>query len=235
MSLSSLVLNLAKDTQRLGKQFNGSGRGIVICGGGSYLPSAYVAIRHVRRTGCNLPIELWIIDWTEIPQEQINHFEKLGVVLRLAIDHAAGYRVLRGYECKIIAVLNSSFEQVLMLDADNIALIDPTPLFDSQQFNFHGQIFWPDFLNWPGSHMAITEHTWSDFGLKKEVDAEIETGQLLVNRRRCWNELQITEVLNQHSSECYERYTWGDKDTFVIAWRVLGHSIFCHAGTPKQD
>jgi len=74
MSVSSFVLNLAKDPAQLNKDYQGAGRGIVICGGGSYLPSAYVAIRHVRRTGCSLPIELWVIDWTEIPQEQIEHF-----------------------------------------------------------------------------------------------------------------------------------------------------------------
>src|SRR6476660_5389367 len=37
----------------------GKGRGIVIVGGGRDLASAYVALRHLRATGCDLPIQLW--------------------------------------------------------------------------------------------------------------------------------------------------------------------------------
>jgi alpha 1,2-mannosyltransferase len=32
-----------------------------------------------------------------------------------------------------------------MLDSDNTALSDPTPLLDSEPFLKHGSIFWPDF------------------------------------------------------------------------------------------
>lgn len=33
----------------------------------------------------------------------------------------------------------------MLLDADNIPLRDPTPLFDSKEYRDYGLIMWPDF------------------------------------------------------------------------------------------
>jgi hypothetical protein len=38
-----------------------TGKGIVICGGGRYWPSAWVAIKRLRASGCTLPVQLWYL------------------------------------------------------------------------------------------------------------------------------------------------------------------------------
>ncbi len=43
------------------------------------------------------------------------------------------------------AMLLSQFDHVLLLDADNFAVVDPTYLFDSHEYVTTGALFWPDF------------------------------------------------------------------------------------------
>jgi hypothetical protein len=56
---------------------------------------------------------------------------------------------------KVAALLFCSFSEVLLLDADNTPLADPTPLFDDALYRQHGNLFWPDmWADWvnPGVH-----------------------------------------------------------------------------------
>lgn len=46
---------------------------------------------------------------------------------------------------KAIVVLLSSFKEVLMIDADQVPVIDPTLLFDDPGFAETGALLWPDF------------------------------------------------------------------------------------------
>ena len=52
-----------------------------------------------------------------------------------------GYK-LDHYEPKVYALYHTRFQQVLMSDADNIALREPSHLFDSPQMKLHGNLFW---------------------------------------------------------------------------------------------
>ena len=56
-------------------------------------------------------------------------------------DHSAD---MRFYLAKMVSVVMSSFGQVLFMDADNMALRDPTPLFGSAPMQATGALFWPD-------------------------------------------------------------------------------------------
>ena len=46
------------------------------------------------------------------------------------------------------------------------------------------------------------------------------SGQVLVDKQRCWKALLLTVHLNQHASFYYQHVN-GDKDTFHMAWRML--------------
>lgn len=198
----------------------GSGRGIVIVGGGRYLPSAYVAIRHLRRHGCELPIQLWHLGEREIPGfwRGLASPWRVETVDALRAPGASEFKRLGGWECKIHTIVGCPFEQVLLLDADNLPLVNPDFLFDSEPFARHGQVFWPDFYYKPEHRYAIRPRAWRDLGLPPRAGLEIDSGQLLIDRARCWKELQACRTLNVHSDECYDRWTWGDKDTFTLAW-----------------
>ena len=50
-----------------------------------------------------------------------------------------------GYMYKTSALLQSSFDEVLWLDADVLPLRDPTFLFESEAYTQSGALFWPDY------------------------------------------------------------------------------------------
>lgn len=129
-------------------------------------------------------------------------------------------RKLGGWQSKPFAITHSPFAEVLFLDADNLVLRDPSPLFDSPEYQRSGSLFWPDFKTVPSDYWAIRPFAWEFLELPPRIDAEIESGQLLINKPHCWRALQATLHMNNHSDFYYERCTYGDKDTFTLGWAV---------------
>lgn len=194
------------------------GRGIVIPAGGcKYFACAWVCIHMLRRFGCQLPIELWHLGPLEMSGTMRRLVEPLGVRCVDAYEvrkrHPA--RILNGYEIKPYAIIHSRFREVLLLDADNVPVVDPTFLFDSVPYRECGAIFWPDY-NRLGEDRAI----WPLTGVAYQDEPEFETGQIFVDKERCWRALMLTMWMNEHSDFWY-RHVHGDKETFHLAWRKL--------------
>lgn len=195
------------------------GRGIVICGGGErYLPSVWINIRMLREHGCKLPIELWHLGPDEIDGEFCSLIKAFDVRLVDAqqIRKQMSMRKLKGWELKPFSILHSSFEEVLLLDADNLAVVDPSILFDTPEYLETGAVFWPDFHS-----LGQDRPIWRITGVPYRNEPEFESGQILINKARCWKALNVTMFLNEHSDYFY-RHIYGDKDTFHFAWRRLG-------------
>lgn len=194
------------------------GRGVVIPGGGAYFPCAWVCIRMLRELGCSMPIELWYLGCEELGNDMRHLVEPLGVrcIDSLEVRRGNPSRILNGWELKPYAILHSRFEEVLMLDADVVPVVDPTYLFESPQYRTHGAVFWPDKERFGPEH-AI----WRLMGLPYRDEPEVESGQVLVDKRRCWQPLVLTMWMNEHSDFWY-RHIYGDKDTFHMAWRKVG-------------
>ena len=202
-----------------------SGRGIVLCGGGdSYFACAWVCVQMLRSTGCTLPIELWYRGPAEMTPAMIALLEPAGVTCVDAWAAARRHPVRRldGWELKPYAICNSRFEEVLYIDSDNVALRDPAFLFDETAYLRHGAIFWPDRYVGPGSAFEwLKRETWDLCGVPYRIEPEIEAGQLVIDKRRCWHALCVTMHLNEHS-DFYYGFFLGDKDTFHLAWRRCG-------------
>ncbi|MEZ6057547.1 MAG: hypothetical protein R3C01_12670 [Planctomycetaceae bacterium] len=211
-------------------------RGIVIVGGGKYLPSAYVTARIVRHVGCELPMELWHLDG-EVDDVARPLFEELGVrcVDADALVQRHPFRFLqgnwwRGWQLKAYAMAYSSFRELLFLDADCYPLRDPSDLFDTSAYREHGCVIWPDIES---SRCLLEPHQTDVFGIDPFADAAAESGQFLVDRERCWNELMLALHYNAQADFTYN-IIWGDKDTFPIAWKKLGTSYgrLCEMSQP---
>ena len=197
------------------------GRGIVICGGGAkYFPCAWVAVKMLRHVGCTLPIELWHLGAREMTPEMRALVAPLGVrcVDALEVRKKHPIRRMGGWELKAYALVHTRFSEVLLLDADNVPLRNPAFLFDSPEYREHGAIFWPDFGRL-AKHRAI----WELCGLEYRDEPEFESGQIVVDKRRCWHALHLALHFNAHS-DFYYRFVHGDKETFHLAWRRLGQS-----------
>lgn len=199
------------------------GRGIVISAGAFYLISGYVAVRSLRAAGCRLPIQLWHLGPEEMPAGVAPLFEQHGVecVDSHEVRRSHPMRVLGGWQNKLFSIVHSPFEEVFSFDADNVALADPTPLFEDPGYRAHGQIFWPDFLFEDACEWSIKPFAWEFLGLPPRTGAELESGQLLLNKAQCWEPLMLAYHMNEHPEFYYERCTFGDKDTWRLAWETL--------------
>jgi ADP-heptose:LPS heptosyltransferase len=196
-----------------------SGRGVVICGGGlAYFPSAWVCIRLLRHLGCTLPIELWQTTFSEMTDEWRALVEAQGVRCvdagEVRLRHPA--RTMGGWQLKPYSLLHCAFEQALLLDADNVPVRDPSYLFDWPGFRQTGAVFWPDEARFPPD-----DPIWRICGVPYRDEPQFESGQVVLDKRRSWRALQLTTHLNDHS-DFYYGHLYGDKDTFHMAWRMLG-------------
>jgi ADP-heptose:LPS heptosyltransferase len=196
------------------------GRGIVVCGGGvRYFPSAWVCVNMLRRLGCSLPIQLWFLGRKEMDSRMKALVAPLGVE---CVD-AAGMRkkfparILQGWELKPYALLHSPYREVLLLDADNVPVINPQFLFTTPEFHATGAIFWPDFLRGKGKKAIAI---WRSFGLQMPDELEFESGQIVLDKQRCWRALCLSWWINDNSDFFY-RHLHGDKETFHLAFRKL--------------
>jgi hypothetical protein len=196
-----------------------AGRGIVICAGGvRYFTNAYVCVSVLRSLGCVLPVQFWHLGPQEMTPEMQDLVRHLDVTCVDGTELRKTYpaRVLNGWELKPYAIIHCPFEEVLLLDADNVPVRDPTCLFDSLPYRQYGAIFWPD-----RERLEPTREIWTILEIEYTDEPEVESGQIVVDKRRCWHALQVAMHLNEWS-DFYYHHVHGDKETFHLAWRKLG-------------
>jgi hypothetical protein len=210
------------------------GRGIVTCvnarpGWSSgknlphgYLPGAWVLIKELRRLGCTLPVTFAHLGPLEWDPQLTKLVRPLGVEI-LDLEEAARkdpMRILAGWESKVFAIQQARYEEVLFLDSDNLPVRNPAYLFDDPNYRETGAVFWPDL---PPHDRAewVPDVVWDNVGLEPQNTVDFESGQLLVDKRRCWREVCATRHINEHS-DWYYQFIFGDKSTFHLAWAKCG-------------
>jgi hypothetical protein len=195
------------------------GRGIVTSGSLKFTPYLWMLIRSLRHFGCTLPIELWHMEGEVNPALQ-RWLEPYGVTFRdggrLPWGRNRYFNGAHGF--KPYAVIHSAFREVLFLDADNTVAVDPTFLFETSEFVRHGAVFWSDPVPMTGRIGGGALR--ADFGLEPGGE-EFESGQMLVDKGRCWRALMLTLHVNEYSGYYY-RFLFGDKETFRLAFDAAG-------------
>jgi hypothetical protein len=64
---------------------------------------------------------------------------------------------------------------------------------------------------------------WRYTGVPYRDEPEIQAGEILVDKVRCWRPLKLTMWFNEHHRFFY-RYMIGDKDSYRFAWHKLGET-----------
>lgn len=195
------------------------GKGIVFGTGGiMYLPSSLATIEILRnKLSCTLPIEIFYGGSEEIPikcKEYIeSNFSDVKCINMCTIDNLYGHPPpaalnppagYRGYPVSALALLYSSFEEVIFLDADCTPIKNPEELFDNVNYNKYGCLFWKDawtnefqskIKNEP---LAINTQFLDGLGLNKNKLKKYtsESGQIVINKSKCLRELSIAWILN---------------------------------------
>ncbi|KAK4635221.1 Alpha-1,2-mannosyltransferase MNN23 [Fulvia fulva] len=208
---------------------NFHGRGLVILAGdGRSLKRMHVILKQLKRLGCTLPIEFHYYgnEQTHGVQDELSKSWDVVYFNDLAGKHnifPVSYNLAHGihYQMKNAAMLNSRFEEPFLLDSDNVPVVNPESLWESDLYKEYGTIFWPDI-----ARTRYNNPIWGITNTKCRMDEyEQESGQLLVNKRKFWYHLQLAlwfcEPVLTGNDHYFGNILLGDKDTFRFAWHAL--------------
>lgn len=210
-------------------------RGIVVPAGGidqlaNAFANLYVLRHHLK---CTLPVTLSY--WGNSTRERISssmmhffhsHIHDLSFLdLSTEAPYPSHHRWLgpphldarlNGFKVKVFALYSAPYDEVLLMDSDSMALLDPSALFELSEYKQHGTIFWPD--RWCTPVKLFTALGMQDDG---GAVPQTDSGQLLFDRHRHATALDWLLFLNTHDEFTY-RYAHGDKDTFRAAFYLDG-------------
>ncbi|CCH61619.1 hypothetical protein TBLA_0F00740 [Henningerozyma blattae CBS 6284] len=126
------------------------GKGIVTVGGGKFSVLAFLIIRTLRNLGTSLPVEVFIPPSDEgetdfcnnvLPQYNAKCIYMTDILPKEFVDEFE----FKGYQFKSLAMIASSFDDLLMLDADNFPIKDLDNIFEQEPYTSTGLVMWPDF------------------------------------------------------------------------------------------
>ena len=134
------------------------------------------------------------------------------------------HRGLSGWPLKPYAILHSPFREVLFFGRRQHAGGRSHVSLRCAALPPPGHDLWPD-----DRKTARQSQRWEVFGVDYRDEMEVESGQMLVNKRACWRALKLCNWYNEHADFFY-RVVYGDKDTFRFAWHRCGRRSRCRAG-----
>lgn len=211
-----------------------TGRGIVIVAGNEdTLMRTAIILRALAKLGSRIAVEInyWddemsmdnakqLIDI--YPYMHFNDLSKEHNIIQIKKDGIFGIN----YQLKTAALINSRFAEPILLDSDNIPIVDPETLYESQEYKEYGTVFWPDIARTRPNNPA-----WAITNTPCRMDEyELESGQLVVDKRRFFYHLQLASWLNNQQGAYYNEFLLGDKDCFRFAW----HALKTRYGRPKR-
>lgn len=216
-------------------------QGLVSTGGGQYLPVFVISLRMLRRTGTTLPVEVFLADHDEyekhICEEVLPPLNATCVIMDDILSSVPHDVKITKYQFKVFAMIFSSFEDILFLDADAFPIHNPEELFSSQLFKEHGLISWPDF--WASStseyYYTISQQKTPSMGER----ASSETGELLMSKKTHQRFLLLATYYNYYGPTHYYPLLSqgspgeGDKDTFLPAASVFNQTFYATSESVK--
>ncbi|ORX39591.1 mannosyltransferase putative-domain-containing protein [Kockovaella imperatae] len=201
----------------------GRGRGIVLTAGNrDTVERSKFLLKQLKRVGVTLPVEVFHFPGEFGDWQERREIERLGGTVKAVQGLEKEENLWKNFHLKGLAIVQSSFQEVLYLDSDNVPLRDPSHLFDGPLYIAHGRAaFWPDLYKDHPSN-AI----WRLVGQQCTLDHwTIESGQLVVdkggNHGLNYAALLIAAYM-QRSHEFWFHMAGGDKDTFRWAFEILG-------------
>ncbi|KZF24231.1 glycosyltransferase family 71 protein [Xylona heveae TC161] len=209
-------------------------RGLVSTAGGFYLPVLVISLRMLRRSGSDLPMEVFLASPDEYePHICDNVLPKLNarcIVLSEILDKAPNAQEIKHYQFKIFALIFSSFEEVVFLDADAFPLYDPELLLTSEPFTKTGYVLWPDY--WVSTASPLYYNISAQVAPPVTLRQSSETGELLVSKSQHHFSLMLATYYNYYGPSHYYPLLGqgspgeGDKDTFIAAASALGEPFY---------
>lgn len=161
-------------------------RGIVVTAPPNAFAILTTSLWMLREAGSTLPVEVWIWDrseWEEPVCDDI--YPAFGAKCMIMADHYPAnvdqpFHPGDTFTFKSLAMLFSSFEQILFLDNDCFPVNNPDSLFLTKPFTIAGIVLWPDY--WA----STASKYWYEIVQRPIPDvterASTESGQILLNK-----------------------------------------------------
>lgn len=214
--------------------FTPGSQGLVSTAGGEYLPVFVISLRMLRRTGTTLPVEVFLADHEEyeayICEKVLPSLNATCVIMSDVLEKVPHSVDITHYQFKVFAMMLSSFEDILFLDADCFPIHNPEQLFTSEPFRKHGLITWPDF--WASSASPLFYQIASQSVPSMTERASSETGELLLSKTTHQLSLLLATYYNYYGPTHYYRLLSqggpgeGDKETFLAAASVMNETFY---------
>jgi alpha 1,2-mannosyltransferase len=214
-------------------------KGIVTSAGGSYFPVLIISLLILRRTGSNLPVEVFLATPEEYEPQicdlVLPTLNAKCIILSDLLKDSQHSFSIKKYQLKVFAILFSSFESLLFIDSDNFPIHPPEEFFDTAPFTTHNLVLWPDY--WTST---VSPYFNTITGLDPELLQKrptIESGQILVSKTHHSKTLLLAAYYNIFSEYFYILITQGgpgegDKDTFASAALVLNSTFYTVESPP---
>ncbi|KAL4991443.1 mannosyltransferase putative-domain-containing protein [Aspergillus falconensis] len=214
-------------------------KGIVSSAGGTYLPTFVVSLKLLRRTGTTLPVELFLKDQSEyepyicdvvLPPLNVKCLVLSDIMKTQEPRPNSNQKEISGFQLKAFAMLFSSFEAFLWLDADCVPLHDAVPLLTSAPFTTTGLVTWPDFFANTAAPVYFNISGQSE--PPSTTRQSSESGMILFNKKTHFQTLLLSAYYNYHGPDYYYPLLdqgapgAGDKDTFLHAATALNAPFY---------
>lgn len=207
-------------------------KGVVSTAGGSYLPVLVISLRMLRRTGSTLPMEVFLADEDEyedyICDAVLPTLNARCIVLSRILVAAPAQ--IEKYQFKPFAMLFSSFEEILFLDADAFPLEKPEDIFRSDVFRSKGMLTWPDF--WGSTVSPIFYEIASTAVPRMNLRQSTESGEVFLSKKTHLRTLLLATYYNYWGPTHYYPLLSqgaageGDKETFIAAATALNEPFY---------
>lgn len=142
-----------------------------------------------------------------------------------------------GWAIKPFALLGSSFEKVILMDADAVFLKSPDILLEQAAFRRSGALLFRDRLLW--QHAYQERHVWYHSQIKRpsatlmkskvwteEYAEEADSGVIVVDKSRTDVFMGLLHICWQNSYDVREevtyQLTYGDKETWWMGFELAG-------------
>lgn len=125
-------------------------RGVIYTGTVYHFKKIFQSVTALRLANTSLPVEVWVNSFALDPCKQV--LEALLINTRCR-QFSNG---IKGWASKFYSLLYTTLDEVLFIDADNVAARDVNEIFDSKPFKEVGAVLWPDLWGFNCSRGAIT-------------------------------------------------------------------------------
>ncbi|KAJ3297759.1 hypothetical protein HDU79_002233 [Rhizoclosmatium sp. JEL0117] len=210
--------------------------GIVFSTGKEHFEYAVHAILSLRQTlNCKLPIQVQYMGPEDLDPEMLTALSSIPNVETVDILSKFGNSEVSGWAIKPFAMLASSFQTAIFIDADALFFQDPEVLVKSSKlFKKHGQLFYRDRTLFQPKYDSLEWFRTITPVLSKYASTlryttgkshhEMESGVVVIDKSRtdALHSLLLTCQLNSKvERDIAYSHVYGDKETFWFSWEML--------------